>query len=437
MSVFFRRLVTTKGVKRVTRLIAAPFFIKRINRDLSRINAENNGYVYSGNNLLYIRSDFWFKDNTPNGALAHTEGIVNAFSKNGFSVDLLTAFPVSLSINCRSVSSCIPNGWATGISELEEVEYNSQLFNYLNGLKQVPSLVYQRYSRYNYAGLLFAKTHQIPYVLEYNGSEVWMGRNWGKPLRYEQSAIEIENTVLRHADIVLGNAEAFRSELLAKGVKSDRILIIPNGVDTDIFKPEIDKYLVKEKLGIKEDEIVVSFVGSFGPWHGAEVLAKSVSKVSSQNQNVRFLFIGDGERMSSVKAIVRESHVEGFVLFTGFIDRETIGYYLSASDILVSPQVPNPDGTPFFGSPTKLFEYMAMGKAIVASDLDQIGFILSSGDDSLLFKPGDSDELASAILTLASDPSMRARLGNNARKKAITCFSWDKHVQAVDRVLRN
>ena len=114
-----------------------------------------------------------------------------------------------------------------------------------------------------------------------------------------------------------------------------------------------------------------------------------------------------------------------------------IGHYLSASDILVSPQVPNPDGTPFFGSPTKLFEYMAMGKAIVASDLDQIGSILSSGDDSILFKPGDSDELASAILILSSDPSMRARLGNNARKKAIRDYSWDKHVQAVDKALRN
>lgn len=437
MSVFFRRLITARGVKRFTRLIATPLFIRRINRDLSRINAEKNGYVFSGNNLLYIRSDFWFKDNTPNGALAHTEGIVNAFSKNGFSVDFLTAFPVSLSISCKSVSSCIPDGWVTGISELEEIEYNSQFLDFLNGLKIVPSLIYQRYSRYNYAGLLFAKTHQIPYVLEYNGSEVWMGRNWGKPLRYEQLAIEIENTVLRHADIVLGNAEAFRSELLAKGVKNDRILIIPNGVDTDYFKPEIDNHLVKEKLGFKEGEIVVSFVGSFGPWHGAEVLAKSISKVTSQNHNVRFLFIGDGERMSSVKAIVQESHVEDCVIFTGFIDREMIGHYLSASDILVSPQVPNPDGTPFFGSPTKLFEYMAMGKAIVASDLDQIGSILSSGDDSILFKPGDSDELASAILILSSDSSMRARLGNNARNKAIAGFSWDKHIQAIDRVLRN
>ena len=105
--------------------------------------------------------------------------------------------------------------------------------------------------------------------------------------------------------------------------------------------------------------------------------------------------------------------------------------YLAASDILVSPQVPNPDGTPFFGSPTKLFEYMSMGKAIVASDLDQIGKLLTHEEDAILVPPGDAKKLAEAILSLAEDSDLRKRLGNQARTVAMNKYSWDSHVRSI------
>jgi glycosyltransferase involved in cell wall biosynthesis len=108
-----------------------------------------------------------------------------------------------------------------------------------------------------------------------------------------------------------------------------------------------------------------------------------------------------------------------------------VSEYLGASDILVSPQVPNPDGTPFFGSPTKLFEYMAMGKAIIASDLEQIGKILSSGEDAFLFRAGDFRELSDMVLILASNPLLRSKLGASARKKVVDRYTWDRHVQLI------
>jgi glycosyltransferase involved in cell wall biosynthesis len=93
--------------------------------------------------------------------------------------------------------------------------------------------------------------------------------------------------------------------------------------------------------------------------------------------------------------------------------------------------VGNPDGSPFFGSPTKLFEYMAMGKGIVASDLDQIGEILTHGTTAWLVKPGDPEALAAGILTLGGDPGLRRVLGEAARAEVLAHHTWTAHVHRI------
>ncbi len=109
--------------------------------------------------------------------------------------------------------------------------------------------------------------------------------------------------------------------------------------------------------------------------------------------------------------------------------------------------MPNDDGSPFFGSPTKLFEYMAMGKAIVASRLDQIAEVLapsltssdlplstpSAHDERVAFlvTPGDVGELAAAIRALVESPAWRRFLGSRARREALDRYTWRHHVRAV------
>lgn len=429
----FHNVFVAKGIKKVSRQIAFPFLKKQIGSDLSYIKEKElfHGTLSSVNRVSYIRSDFWLKNNTPNGAVAHTEGVVNALVKQGYEVDIVSSYPIPFLKKYHSLRVCTPNGWTTGISELEEMEYNRQLLDSLKKGDEKPDLVYQRYGRNSYAGLLYARQIGVPFILEYNGSEIWMSKNWSHPLRYESVTDEIERCVLTHADLVVGNAEAFRSELVSKGVEEKRILIIPNGVDPERFTPSASGKSVRECLGIGEEEVVVSFSGSFGPWHGAETLALTIPLVTSKNKKIRYLFIGGGARLENVKKVVFESEASDRVIFTGFVDREIMPEYLAASDILVSPQVPNPDGTPFFGSPTKLFEYMSMGKAIVASDLDQIGKLLTHEEDALLVPPGDANRLAEAILLLAEDYDLRKRLGNQARIVAMNKYSWDSHVRAI------
>jgi glycosyltransferase involved in cell wall biosynthesis len=104
---------------------------------------------------------------------------------------------------------------------------------------------------------------------------------------------------------------------------------------------------------------------------------------------------------------------------------------LDACDILVAPHVPLADGSEFFGSPTKIFEYMAMGKGIVASRLGQIGEVLVDEETALLVEPGNVGELGRAIVRLIESETLRTRLGARAREVAEREHTWIHNARRV------
>jgi glycosyltransferase involved in cell wall biosynthesis len=109
---------------------------------------------------------------------------------------------------------------------------------------------------------------------------------------------------------------------------------------------------------------------------------------------------------------------------------------LAACDLLASPHVPNPDGTPFFGSPTKLFEYMAMGKGIIASDLDQIGEVLEHDQTAWMVQPGDTESLMLGLKILIDNPEIGKRLGEAARREVVAKYTWKEHTRKIIEKLK-
>ena len=105
-------------------------------------------------------------------------------------------------------------------------------------------------------------------------------------------------------------------------------------------------------------------------------LAEAITLLPADSR-VRFLLVGAGRLREEVERIVRAAGIGNQVIFSGHVEHERVPALLDACDILLSPHVPLADGSEFFGSPTKLFEYMAMGKGIVASRLGQIGEVLA------------------------------------------------------------
>lgn len=295
--------------------------------------------------------------------------------------------------------------------------------------------IYQRSSLNNFSGVRLARERQVPLVLEYNGSEVWVNQHWGTGrLTHHDLSVQIEDLNFAAADLIVVVSEAVRDELTARGVSASKILVNPNGVDSDRYSPSVDGRSVRQRWGL-ESSLVVGFIGTFGAWHGAEVLAAAYEIVLQRRPDLRastrLLFIGDGPLRQRVSARVDAGVARGHVVFTGLVPQADGPAHLAACDVLVSPHVPNSDGTPFFGSPTKLFEYMAMGRPIVASDLDQIGQVLTHGESAWLVRPGDAAALADGIERVVDDPALARRLAERARADAVSRHSWRQHTQRI------
>ena len=384
----------------------------------------------------YLRMDHLF-DLRAGGSVAHTSGVINAMRKLLGRVVIISTDRLALVEPDDDFHLLTPRyGVGRNLALVPQLTYNQQVAKWWRSNRFPPAFVYGRYSLGNYAAAMIAQREGVPYVCEYNGSNIWISRNWDtRRMPFERLMALIEDANLFAADLIVAVSKPSKDELVGRGVPPERIIVNPNGVDPQIYRPDRDGGPVRRKLGIARGEVVVAFIGTFGNWHGAEVLADAFGRMLASNPDlgarVRLLLIGDGGKMPLVREILQRSGAIERTILTGTVPQPEAPDYLAAADVFASPHVPNPDGTPFFGSPTKLFEYMAMGRAIVASNLDQIGEILTHGETALLVPPADSDALAEGIAVLARDAELRQRLGAAARNRCLADFTWEQHTKRI------
>jgi len=425
--------------------------------------------VHQPSSVLYIKANPMGLGPV-GGAAAHTAGVVNGFSIAGCKVTYLSMEP-PVETN-DDVQFHQVRAFKTAVPPLNSISKAGE-FNLLrahhrfiqSGIKLPKSeFIYQRLSLDNYSGVVISRKMKKPLVVEYNGSEVWVAENWGNGLAMAETAKNAEQAMLDHASLIVTVSEVLKQQLISLGVDAHRIVMIPNGVDANRYHPsqysikEID--VIRKQVRAKKSSVVFTFVGTFGPWHGAEIFAKAISKLIQNHKkilvehNAQFVFVGDGLCKPDAESALNAGDDE-FVTFTGVVAQSETPKYLQMSDVLISPHVPNHDGTPFFGSPTKLFEYMATGKPIIASDLEQIGDILKASPKigdlcplpakqkpsaqacAILCRPGHVDELSKAILFLLERPDWRKQLGCQSRDLALEKYTWDHHVRIMLEALRD
>lgn len=389
---------------------------------------------------VYLRTDLWFGI-TSGGSVGHIAGVANHLDKFCGRPILLTsdAIPTVRPAIETVIIPPAPEFW--DFSELPGLNYTQTFYAQATEILKSRQIgfLYQRYGLGNYSGVKLARDFGVPFVLEYNGSDIWINRNWGSGLKYEALSMQIEMLNLRAADLIVVVSRPMRDELIERGVEAEKILVNPNGVDADRYSPQIDGAEIRDKFHLA-GKTVIGFIGTFGAWHGAEKLAEAFGLLISENpelrQSARLLLIGDGVKRGEVEAELAKHGVRDEAILTGSVPQADGPKYLAACDILASPHVPNADGTPFFGSPTKLFEYMAMGKGIVASDLNQIGEVLAHQKTAFLVRPGDADDLKSGLKTLIADADLRNLLGAAARCEALANYTWEAHTGKIIAALK-
>jgi glycosyltransferase involved in cell wall biosynthesis len=376
--------------------------------------------------LCYIKTDFWH-DLKAGGSVTHTREFINAGCELGYDIRIFSCDPL-VHYKLRPKVEVVPPSPALYDLPIlfSQLEYNLRFpLAVLRKMRGVPcDGIYQRHSSNNFSGVVLSQLLNVPFLLEHNSSSAWIAKNWSA----EDSAIIpalCERLNFLGARRIAVVSETLKQNLVSAGIEPAKILVNPNGVDPSRFGPHVDASAAWSRL--PSGKLLVGFIGVFGQWHGVLTLMRSVKHVIEACPQAQFVIIGDGALKQQMLDILSSDGTLQHVTFTGLVSHDAAPAYLNACDLLVSPHEDMADGSTFFGSPTKIFEYMATGKGIVASNVGQLGQILEHEREALLVGQRNELQLAAAITRLLRDPALRSTLGAAARSKVTSNFTWHEN----------
>ena len=270
----------------------------------------------------------------------------------------------------------------------------------------------------------------IPSVYEVRGLwEVTRGSRdpeWARSDQYRYIA-RMEADAARGATKVLAITQALKDELVTRGVDEEKIVLVPNGVDSERFTPLPRDEELAAQLGVT-GKTVIGYVGTVVDYEGLDLLLQAAATLRGRREDFHVLIIGDGAKLEELQASAAEQGLDDVLTFTGRIPHEEVARYYSIIDVTPVPRLPLPVCE--MVSPLKPFEAMAMGKAVIASDVAALAEIVTPGINGLLHTKGSAESLTEQIETLLDDPELAARLGAQAREWVVAERDW-KQLAAV------
>ncbi len=343
------------------------------------------------------------------GQFVHIQEIVQALQNQGHQV--IVAGPTSTERAefgaDAGLSVLLKTLLPAACYEMLELAYSVVAFFRLLRLYRYhrPDVLYERYNLFVLCGVWLKRLTGIPMLLEVNAPLVHERGRFSN-LSNKRLAAWAEGVVWRAADYVLPVTNVLAAFVKGAGVDPNRIVVIHNGVSEEFILGSSDKAAVSRRLGL-DGRLVLGFTGFVREWHGLDRVIDLIAE-SDPRLRLHLLVVGDGPAIASLQRLTRERGIGGRVTFLGLVPRHEVVAYIAAFDIALQPQV-----VPY-ASPLKLFEYMALGRAIVAPSTPNIREILNEGE-AMLFDPANPTAFRAAIEQLCEDPSLRARLGIAAR----------------------
>jgi glycosyltransferase involved in cell wall biosynthesis len=297
-------------------------------------------------------------------------------------------------------------------------------------------IVQERNGLYKMGVAMACRQLKMPYIFFFDADDVLEHDLFGKPLPgvLRWRAKQVVRYNLKTADRVICVSESAKKHLTQTwNVPQEKIEVFPNGVDVIRFRPYPEtRDEVRNKLGVCDNPLLI-FVGSFFPYQDIPVLLKAFSQILIEFPKARLLLVGEGEQYSKMMQFAADLGITQSAQFMGFQPHSEVPQLLGAADIAVATYY-QIDHDLFLGSPMKLFEYMASGIAIVASNLGQIKEIIQDGVNGLLVPPGDTQALKINLKRLLDDPRLRLQLGKQAREDVMNRYSWDQYISHLERV---
>ena len=300
--------------------------------------------------------------------------------------------------------------------------------------EEKPDLIISRLDVYNISSLLLSKQKKVPLVFEVDCPVVYEFRTFEREYFSNKFLLEyVEKMNLAHARANFVISNELKKYYIRRGIPPQHLEVITNGADIEKINPFINADQIKKRYHLY-DAITIGFIGTFHYWHGLNSLLDVAEEILQSEKNVKFLLVGSsGPLKNQIENIVKKNNLGEHIFLTGKIHNSEVPKYLAAIDIAIAPY---PNLPFFYYSPMKIFEYMAAGKAIVASKIGQIAEILQDKKNSLLFTPGNIREMKDKIEMLIKNRDLIYILGNQAREDIIKFHSWDRKSEQLSRFIK-
>lgn len=390
------------------------------------------------------------------GYATRSHGLLKSLADHGWTVDGVTRLGFPCDVEKLSISDAPVSDIIDGINyrrlPTKEFGYpttraDKYLQHYFDAASRLvesdmPVIVHGASNYVNGAiATSLAARYGIRSVYEVRG--LWeITRGSRQPQWYESDVYHqiarMESDACKNADVVITITEALRGEMVKRGVPEEKILVVPNGVNTKRFHPlDRDDGLVA-KYGL-HGKVVIGFVGSMVQYEGLEYLLQATRLLLDNGVlNIRLLLVGDGKEFDNLKQLTEELNLDEWVIFTGRIPHDQVEKIYSVIDIAPFPR--KGQLVCEMVSPLKPFEAMAMGKAVVSSNVAALSEIVQDGKTGLLHEKDSIADLADALRRLIESPELRHALGIKAREWVIAERDWaqlgERVVDIYERLAR-
>lgn len=277
-------------------------------------------------------------------------------------------------------------------------------------LRQRPQIIYVRLMPSvlpTFLGRLF----RTPIILEINDSPHRRYKNTRNVLkRFLLHFIDRIN--YRLSDYILPVTAKIANDLhKIEHVSRGKMSVVQSGTNTQMFYP-LDKNSCRKTIGLPTDCYVVGFIGNFFYHQGIDILIDAAPMIITEYDNIIFLLVGDGPMENIWKEKVKNNNLERYFRFTGYVPYKDVPHYVGAIDICVAPLKLSSGES----SAVKIFDYLASGRPVILSDIENTGEQFLESSAVILIKPEDPSELARSINELLSNPGRREKMGANGRQ---------------------
>jgi glycosyltransferase involved in cell wall biosynthesis len=296
-----------------------------------------------------------------------------------------------------------------------------------------PDVIYVRKPGLIFSPALIAKFFGIIYIIEMNGlyKEDMLALHHNGVCTRLSNLIERLNYSLTDFFIAV-TPEIKKGLSLYYGIPETKIEIIENGVNSSKFKI-INRNEAIKLSGLKLSCRYVCFVGGLAPWHGVEYLIEASSLILNEVPDTRILIIGDGPMKYILREQVNNLGLSDYVIFTGNVPHEKIPFYINSSDICVAPFTVGRN-TKTGLSPLKIYEYLACGKPVIASDLPGVRDIINKSHGGWLVEPQNARALGKAIVQILTYGNTHVAKPEELSKYIEDHYSWDLVAKKTEEI---